>query len=545
MQKLTIQQSIEMAKENPDSGFASALRKEIESGNLDAPARKQGYDLSSFGRNNMQSDFQKFAKGAEVYTPGGKLARGVASSFTLPMATKSLDEITSSVNSHNQILIDKMREAKAKGEDVTKYKEALKGNQKLLQSSIDALDTEVSVTPTTGQVVGGGAELITMAVPGSTTGSLTRKIGVGAATGYAGDVATNLASGKTGGEALIPGVGTAIGAGMPIIGAGVGIGVKALKEVAPALVGKISKLVKIPGKVVSAAGEIVSDLVGTKQGAVSSLVARSLKLAPVEDISRISNLIGEDIGTKMTSHNLIKNTPAQTEDAIKKFTKDNYNLKNDLISLVDEQFSKQEIPEIQDLVEMLSEELKKTKSVEYKQALQRLTDMGTAEMVSLEDVNFVRSVFDDIESVYTRGKTVRDDLLASDKANMANKLREFVDSRVAEVYPDAHVREISKNIMFGKAMEDAIIKRSGKFDTQSPLALSDLFVLGIPSDPVTGVALLATKKIAGSSPIKLRVAQAIASTLGDSGVEAKKLKELSAMVTEELRKSFDFVDKTK
>ena len=56
MQTLTIQQSIEMAKKNPESEFATQLRQAIESGKLDEPARKQGYDLSRFGRNNLQQD---------------------------------------------------------------------------------------------------------------------------------------------------------------------------------------------------------------------------------------------------------------------------------------------------------------------------------------------------------------------------------------------------------------------------------------------------------------------------------------------------------
>ena len=46
MQTLTIQQSIEMAKKNPESEFATQLRQAIESGKLDEPARKQGHDLS-------------------------------------------------------------------------------------------------------------------------------------------------------------------------------------------------------------------------------------------------------------------------------------------------------------------------------------------------------------------------------------------------------------------------------------------------------------------------------------------------------------------
>lgn len=547
---MDIKQALDFYSKNPNDARKAEFDRRLKSGRFNDKLEEAGLalvgnEIKSVQTPTTDSGFQRFAQGVEEYAPGGKLAKGIASSLSIPIARKSLEDTVSTIDEQNTEIIAKMKDAREEGEDTSKYRTILQSNQKLIQDSINALDNELNTSPTTGEVIGGAAELATMAVPGGVAGGLGKKVAVGAATGYAGDVATNLADGKSGTDAFTPGISTAIGTGVPIVGAGAKIGVKVLKEVAPEVASKVSKLVKLPKNVAKATGEIASDIVGTKQGAVNSLIARSLKLAPVEDINRISNLIGEDIGTKMSTYNLIKNTPDKTENALKKFAKDNYNLKNDLISLVDEQFTKQEIPEIQDLTELLIPELNKTKSPQYRQALDRLANIAKSETVSLEDVNYVRSVFDDVESVYTRSGDVRDQLMASDKANLANKVREFIDNRVAEVYPDASIREISKNIMFGRAMEDAIIKRSGKFDTQSPLALTDLFVLGIPNDPITGAALLATKKIAGSAPIKLRVAQAISNSIGEAGLGVKKQKELSSMVAEELRKSFDFIEKTK
>lgn len=50
MATIPLQKAIEQAKANPDSDFATQLRKGIESGMFDEAAQKQGVDLSRFGR---------------------------------------------------------------------------------------------------------------------------------------------------------------------------------------------------------------------------------------------------------------------------------------------------------------------------------------------------------------------------------------------------------------------------------------------------------------------------------------------------------------
>ena len=52
--KINIQQALDMAKSDPNSEFASKLRKTIESGSIDEVAGKQGVDLTPFGRPKYQ-----------------------------------------------------------------------------------------------------------------------------------------------------------------------------------------------------------------------------------------------------------------------------------------------------------------------------------------------------------------------------------------------------------------------------------------------------------------------------------------------------------
>jgi hypothetical protein len=55
--KLTIEQAIKQAKQDPNSLFARKLRKDIESGRMDIPAQKQGVDLTRFGRPAPEQNY--------------------------------------------------------------------------------------------------------------------------------------------------------------------------------------------------------------------------------------------------------------------------------------------------------------------------------------------------------------------------------------------------------------------------------------------------------------------------------------------------------
>lgn len=89
MQKISIQEALELAKKEPNTTFANQLRRSIESGALDEAAAKQGVDLSRYGRPTLESaDISTIAKdddgflmdvGQGVAKTAGDFAMGIGS----------------------------------------------------------------------------------------------------------------------------------------------------------------------------------------------------------------------------------------------------------------------------------------------------------------------------------------------------------------------------------------------------------------------------------------------------------------------------------
>lgn len=112
------------------------------------------------------------------------------------------------------------------GKAVTAGKEALGYAPKGATKAYD------STLPTGKQVAGDFISQAAMFAPGAGAGArLATKVGVGAATGYALDVGNKLGdTKKTTTQQLTPGIGTALGATLPIIGAVIGKGLKSAPQ---------------------------------------------------------------------------------------------------------------------------------------------------------------------------------------------------------------------------------------------------------------------------------------------------------------------------
>jgi hypothetical protein len=137
---------------------------------------------------------------------------------------------------------------------------------------------------------------------------------VGGGTGYAYDVTNNLQQGKTGLEAIKPGIGTALGIAVPTVIGGVRAGVALTKETAPSFINSLIKpnkgayaYDKNPGKTVSEmgiTGNSISDFennlntakndVGQQLGAIYSSPANNKILVDVSpEVNKIDTAISD------------------------------------------------------------------------------------------------------------------------------------------------------------------------------------------------------------------------------------------------------------
>lgn len=137
---------------------------------------------------------------------------------------------------------------------------------------------------------------------------------IGAGTGYAYDVASNLQSGKTGGAALMPGMGTLTGGAIPLVIGGVKAGIALTKETAPRFINSLIKpkqadfsYGKDPGRTVADLGITGNSLtdfqqnidlhkadIGTRIGEVYSNPANAdIKINVQDEIDKIDAAIAD------------------------------------------------------------------------------------------------------------------------------------------------------------------------------------------------------------------------------------------------------------
>lgn len=173
---------------------------------------------------------------------GSKLAQGLGQTLANNQGAQSgLIQANDQAMQIQGNLINKIKQDKAAGIDTTRLENAL--NE--ITSHINTNAAQVTDLGTGGltnrEVVGSALQLGALAIPGvgenasiganllgETGGRIAAKSLAGAATGYAFDVANNLQNkDKSVGQSFIPGIGTAVGAALPVVSALIG---KATKD---------------------------------------------------------------------------------------------------------------------------------------------------------------------------------------------------------------------------------------------------------------------------------------------------------------------------
>ena len=300
--------------------------------------------------------------------------------------------------------------------------------------------------------------------------------------------------------------------------------------------------------VIDTAKQVIKDVTPTTQTIVDRQVARAFKLSPTEDLARIEQLTGEKVGTFMDRNNLIKNTAPDSAEALVKFKKQNLNLVNDAISVVPDNYTFLDIPELKTTIEFLKNDLSSLKSAPYKQVLDRLNNIESKGNFDLMDVQYVKNAFDDIESIYKRTGDVKEKILAQDMANTISPVRRFIEARVKEFNPEIDIGSLNNNIRTSSAILDAIAKRAPKAETASLFKLGDYAVVGVGNQiiPGTGFAALFGKKILESAPIQLRIAKYLAGKTKDviKGMSLEDIKKAEKIIQDELKSAISTSEET-
>lgn len=220
MAYLTKQKTIELINNRPQG----TTPESILSGLVARGYRIEGMpqDVSSMTRSDLTpaEKMQRDTTTAAKFIGSEPLARGIGQTIanatgTQDVVNKSQEGLVQSVGQIQKLIKDK----KARGEDVARLEKTLGVlHQELGQATSDVMQSGTSGL-SNQQVVGSAIQTAANFIPSVSKGaSLASKVGAGAATGYTYDVGGNLQDNKSIKQSLTPGIGTAIGAILPIIG---------------------------------------------------------------------------------------------------------------------------------------------------------------------------------------------------------------------------------------------------------------------------------------------------------------------------------------
>lgn len=269
---------------------------------------------------------------------------------------------------------------------------------------------------------------------------------------------------------------------------------------------------------------------------------RAFKLTP-PDVSDVETVIGGNVSEWAVANNLIGKNADETIQNITKFKLDNYNTVRDAVGAVEETFSYNDIPELENLVDDLILKTESLKSNKYKNlntGLKTIAEKLNNGEASLSDVQFAKSTFDDIESIFKRSNVneLKEGMAFQDLGASRSDVQKFIEDRVSEKFPDINIRELNRNVSASKTLVDDIIKRSQKFDTASSASLGDYFVFGLGQQmtPGVGVATLGLKKIAESTPIRMILSKWLAKK---GNIKPTDLKKIQKEIADEIGSQLD------
>jgi len=309
---------------------------------------------------------------------------------------------------------------------------------------------------------------------------------------------------------------------------------KAVGSKASDVAGAIASPFKVIGDV---AGDIAGEFSPSSFGGHS--FTKAFKLAP-SDITNLQAMTGgQDVARWANANNLIKDTGAETMESITKFKQNNYDAVRDAVLLVDDKLSFKDIPEAANIADSLIDDISGMKSSRFQQLDNQLKDavsrLNKGEG-TLSDVQMIKSSFDDLTSIYKRGGDVKQGLKFQDLAESASSMRRYIEDRVAEQFPDIDIRQLNNNVRISKTLVDDIVKRSGKIDTQAVTSLGDYFIFGLGQQavPGLGVATVGLKKIAESTPVRMRLARYLA---GKGDITPTDIEGIQKIIREELEAS--------
>lgn len=500
----TLRQAIDFAKQKPQDARSIQLIEQIKSGAMDEIAKKEGIDLTGKSPSfeiekpsfieRVSEDIGERAEninqaiaGEDEFAGKSLLAKGTGATAQAFGAISNTAYEALPEQARN--VLDKIGGGIGKGFEALTSKigeskflqEAMSGNPEDTKKLTDALQIASDLGLISGEILG-GKELAS-----NTTGAIT---GARRVATKAGQVAKK---GADSGKQVVKNIGDKTG---------------------------------------------ISEAIPTPERLVEFQTTRALDLTQ-GDVKNISKSTGNELGNWLAEKNLIGKNKVETTDIVNKFGDDSFNKVREEINKVNKTYSKSEVPRYE---QGLQEILKKTENTAgLEDVTKEVKSLLSKKDVSLSDAQRVKELLDEQFNLYKVTGDVGESVSKKGLANLRSEIREFIEKQVDEAGGE-DIKALNNNVATSRAITNAISDRSTRGLTRSSVGLGDLGTFGVGSTfggPLSGIALVAGKKILESSAVRLRFSKWL-DALSDKR-KANVAEQLSkGIVPKDMAKAIDF-----
>lgn len=262
------------------------------------------------------------------------------------------------------------------------------------------------------------------------------------------------------------------------------------------------------GKATSGVRKIASDIVPTKSEFMSGQISKALDLTQ-GDLSNIKLATGNDVGDFIARNNLIGGSKDETIKAVKQLTDSQYKLVRDEIGKVKNVYSINDIPKVKQSLSLLEKQLKDVPGLEdtYKQ----VKGLAKKTTIELKDVQKVKELLDEQFSLFKATGDVKEGTIKKGLANVRKNIKEFIETEVKN-NTGADIAQLNNDVSTGKSIMNLANKRATREFTRANVSLSDLGTFGgasVVGTPLVGMAAVAVKRIIETPTVRLQIAKLI------------------------------------
>lgn len=491
MATLDLKTALDLAKKDPNSPLAISLRNQIEQGLADEAALKQGVDLSPYGRPSLAELEKK-------------------QSLTLGTGEEALQDI-------KQIGTG-IKEAAGRGEEkIGEIKQAYKsGEQGIFRSALQAIGAGAGfASQAIGEtVLGAGKVLLPETAEQKVAGAVQKGVQKVAQTKVAqkGFKAWQTLEKENPSLARdIEGLVNSVMLGLDIVGLGLGskatkAGAKAAGRAAKATGEALESGVETTTKLAKGAAEAAQEVIPSPERIVNYQVTRALDLTQ-GDVKNINLSTGNEVGEFLAQHNLIGKNKDDTVKMVQGFFNDNYDQVRNEIKNVTKVYTKNDVPRLTESLDQIKKQVGDVLGLE--DVNKEVDKLLAQKSFKLNDVQRVKELLDEHFQLYKVTGDVKEGATKQGLSNIRKELKQFIEKEVKNK-TGADIAPLNNNVSTSRSIMDAVEHRSTRGLTTSNIKLGDLGVFGagtVVGSPLTGLALVAAKKILESSGIRLRIAK--------------------------------------